>query len=744
MRKTGFILLAIIMASMPMVLGCGGGGGGGGTTSLTLGGIVTDVDDGAVADVTVTMINGTTGVSMGLSTVTAADGSYTLSDVPSGQAFYLNMTATGYVPTNTENHALTASELGADVIIVDSTTANDIVPLVHPTGSVWADVEGTTGFIAVELYKTNGDDADGYFLTPDNRLNKLGFNDGDDNYDGSGIVTHTRSGAGIPMVMGYEEIHTDQLYSFDAQGCTTVYTQDAWVNTGEVTVMVFEDLEDACPGTPRLGITADRDDSTLSFFNAETMESVGTTDAQCGNPFNIVMAADGSEAYVICRNSPGVVSIVSMSTQAVIDTVVLSGDQAYNGAVAPDGYLYVAYDNEYFVSKVLISGGTPAEASTIGIANYGGPVVATPDGNYLYVASHGYDNISKIDVASGTEIDNWVPGYSYIWDMALDTDGRLYLGAYDEYEIPIWNTVNDSLMATPLPTGVDEVANEFVLDGTELFISNGLDYNLDTDGSGLTILDTGLTWDDYDYDQQDDDYYSVSLPFTFNFLGTGYTDAYPGSNGHLDFDSGTAADYDTDVGDITGFAPFMEDIDSGDGYYNFSNRLFSDHAVFSWYTATNDYSDGNPYVCVFEVVLNDDDTARMDYLFCNPDAVNEDDGYTYGVGDGSGTDVVDLRATYGSPFELERRSFLWDPAVSTTTLTEVPFQWEGTGADHLPLINHAHGLALTDDYIFMVMSKDGYWSDSSVNIVEVYNRATMLPAGQITVGYGPRAIAVQP
>lgn len=749
MKKYSLIMAMVLALGVSgfLLVACGGGGGGGGgaSTPLTLAGTVMDVNDVVAEGVKVTVINGDTGVSTGLSTVSAADGSFSIADIPSRQAFYVNMTGIGYVPTNTENHVLTSSELGADIMIVDSTTADDIVPLIHPTGTVWADVEGTTGFIAVELMKTNGDDADGYFLKPDNRLNRLAFNDGSDSYDGSGIVTHSRPGAGIPMVMGYEEVHADKLYSFEAQGCTTVYSQDAWINTGEVTIMMFLDLEDACPGTQKLGITADRDDSTVSFFNAETMESISTTDAQCGNPFNIVMSADGSEAYVICRNSPGVVSIVSMSTQSVIDTLVLSGDSAYDGAIAPDGYLYVGYDSEYFVSKVLVSGGTPAEVSTIGTSNYTGPIAPTPDGNYLYVASHsGGDAISKINLNTDTEVGYWNPGYSYIWDMALDTDGRLYLGSYDNYEIPIWNTVNDSLMATPLPTGVAEVANEFVLDGTDLFISNGIDYNLSTDGSLLTVLDTGTTWDDYDYYYADDDYYTVDLPFTFNFLGTDYTEVYPGSNGNLDFNSTTAGSYDDDVGYITGFAPFMEDLSTDYYLYNFSNKVFSDHAVFGWYTESYDTSDTNTGICVFEVVLFDDDTARMDYYGCQPAAFADDDGYTYGVGDGVGTDVVDLRATEGSPFKLEKRSFLWDPAVSTTSLTEVPYQWEGTGADHYPTVNHAHGLALTDDYIFMVMSKDGYSSDNSVNVVEVFDRETRLPAGMITVGYGPRAIAIQP
>jgi hypothetical protein len=289
-----------------------------------------------------------------------------------------------------------------------------------------------------------------------------------------------------------------------------------------------------------------------------------------------------------------------------------------------------------------------------------------------------------------------------------------------------------------------EVANEFVLEGTKLYVSNGSDYSLGLDGSLLTVLDTGTTWSNYDYYYGDDVYYTVTLPFTFNFLGTGYTEAYPGSNGNLDFNSLTAANYGEDVGNITGFAPFMEDLYTDYYIYNFSHKVLSDRVVFGWYTETYDTSDTNTGVCVFEVVLFDDDTARMDYYSCMPGAFADDDGYTYGVGDGSGTDVVDLRATYGNPFELEKRSFLWDPAISTTSLTEVPFTWDGTGADHFPTVNHAHGLAVTDDYIFMVMSKDGYSSDTSVNLVEVFDKESKLPVTTIEVGYGPRAIAVQP
>ena len=152
--------------------------------------------------------------------------------------------------------------------------------------------------------------------------------------------------------------------------------------------------------------------------------------------------------------------------------------------------------------------------------------------------------------------------------------------------------------------------------------------------------------------------------------------------------------------------------------------------------------DLNPsYVSIFEVVLFADGTARFDYLFSMPDAHLEDDGYSYGVGDGS-VALVDMRDMFGSPYDFERQSFLWDPATPNT-MTEVPFQWEGTGVLHLPVTGHPHGIALTSEYAFIPLSKDYDTGDASTT-VQIYDLETMLPAGTITVGAGPRAIAIQP
>lgn len=491
-----------------------------------------------------------------------------------------------------------------------------------------------------------------------------------------------------------------------------------------------------------LGITVDSNDDTISFFGSSNLKNLGTIDAECSFPFEAVMSDDGLTAFVMCKESPAMVSIVSMDQQAVLATVALSGDDAYDGVVGPDGYLYVAYDSSAFVSKVLVTGATPAEMDTIGISSNGGPILVSNDGNYLYVAAHqGDDNLSKIDIAGATEDDNWTPGYSYIWDMALDPDGRLYLGAYDEYEIPVWDTGTDSMMDTFLPLGVAEVANGLAFTGDKLYISNGLSYNTGYDGGALTVVDTDLTWDEYDYGQDDDSSYEVSLPFAFPFMGSDYNTVTFSSNGVLGLDGYYG--YDNGADTILGFTPNNEDLDSGEGYFNYSHREFADHVVFQWSTTVNDAETDPAGVCVMEAVMFSDGRVRFDYLFCGPEAAQEDDGYEYGVGNGSSA-LVGLRGTYGSPFDLERLSLLWDPSVSTSSMAEVPFTWEGSGALHLPVDNLPHGIAMTDERVFLVCPKDGNYSGNQTNVVEVYDRATMLPDGTATVGYGPRGIAIQP
>jgi hypothetical protein len=237
---TSFCLLAVL-ALVFALTACGGGS----SDDITLSGVVVDTEDGTVANVSVTLMDGATGLSLGVSDVSAGDGSYYLVGLPSGEPFYVNMTATGYVPTNTEIHTITSSQDDAYIMIVDLTTADALVDTIH-TETTWAAVANSTGFIGVDIYDTNGDDAGGYSVTPDTALDEQVYNDGDGTFDGGDSYTNERASGGGPMVLGYDETNVDSLFSFDAQGCGTVYNYEAWIKAGEVTIINFWGVEDAC------------------------------------------------------------------------------------------------------------------------------------------------------------------------------------------------------------------------------------------------------------------------------------------------------------------------------------------------------------------------------------------------------------------------------------------------------------------------------------------------------------------
>jgi hypothetical protein len=234
---------------------------------------------------------------------------------------------------------------------------------------------------------------------------------------------------------------------------------------------------------------------------------------------------------------------------------------------------------------------------------------------------------------------------------------------------------------------------------------------------------------------------TVTLPFTFTFDGSDYTEIYMTTNGVLTFDEEDAGDYEYDADHFNGFSPLPDDLDSSGDLFNISYNLSADgeRAVFQWCTATNSNEYDPMTVTVFEVVLYSDGRARFDYRGSEANAIDEDNGYTYGIGDGTDT-ILDLEAITGvSAFELEKRSFLWDPA-DPDTVTEVAFDWEGTGVTWLPVPGTPHGIASMGDKLVFPLPKDMY-DGSTIDLLGIFDTLTETVT-TVTVGRGPRAVAV--
>ncbi len=138
----------------------------------------------------------------------------------------------------------------------------------------------------------------------------------------------------------------------------------------------------------------------------------------------------------------------------------------------------------------------------------------------------------------------------------------------------------------------------------------------------------------------DDDYETVSLPFTFSFYGEPRTEIKISSNGYLTFGT-DGADYSNDpvptVDDPNDFiAPFWDDLNpSVDGqvyyYYDNDNQRF----IVEWYQVPHYYDEGS---YTFETILYPDGSILFQYKAM--DGVLDE--ATIGIENGDGTDGLQV------------------------------------------------------------------------------------------------------
>jgi len=492
-----------------------------------------------------------------------------------------------------------------------------------------------------------------------------------------------------------------------------------------------------------IGITANYDDSTVTLFDADTMAVTHAAIALSGAaPSAITLSTDNKTAYVSNSGSDDI-SIIDLISGTEMGVIGLSGDAPGRSIIAPDGYLYVTFGNSSFIAKVDIVATTPAEVDTFEPSTVGlsasNAIVATPDGQSLYAAFDGGegDSLVKFDVALGDEVDAF--STDSVGDLEIDSNGILYvLPSYADDTLYRFDTNSDEFADEVELTYSDLEMNDLHLYNGTLFAA----VNAEGDSGGVAEVSATFDPNSYAYDSDDDSDYDVALGFNFNFLGTDYSEVSMNSNGVVSF--GGYVSYGEGLNYITGFTPNNEDLDSRH-IFNYSSRVANDYVVFQWLTNTYDGNENVNAFTSFEVVLYRNGQARFDYLLSGPDAIEEDDGSSYGVGDEE--EMVNLRDTLDSPFSIERKSYLWDPATPNT-MTEVPFAWEGTGIHFNPAIlsgegggGYVSGVGASDDHIFMTTLHN--YNGDDVNAVVVYDRDTMLPLDTpIAVGAEPCAIAI--
>lgn len=480
-------------------------------------------------------------------------------------------------------------------------------------------------------------------------------------------------------------------------------------------------------------------DNTVSIFNAATMQVVSTVALSGTDPAELVLSADQRTAYVINRGSNGI-SVIDIATGLETSVIPLSTTLPSKSVLAQNGFLYVTHEAANVVTKVNVAAAVPIEDSTIMIsADSGGAIVESNDGASLYVGSMTDTEFCKIDIATGVETS--AVQMVSIADMKIHTNGMAFIAPKSGFEIIRYDTTTDMLAPSNVVLSDDELDMEelVIVDGKVFVALNAEDSS--TSG-GVVEFSVDFDSTNYQVDSDDDDSFTVNLPFPFMFQGQTYNDIEMNSNGSVGLGAGNYIEYDEELVDTLGFEINSEDLDSGD-ILHYSTRTFPDHVVCQWQSSCNDEEADVNYIFTAEITLYSNGTARYDYLQSGPSAIMEDDGYEYGVGDGTVAGLVDLRPTLGSPFSLTKTSLLWDP-TNPNTMTMTNFAWEGTGihfhpAVRMPDAGKVGGVSVDGNFIFMSITED--FEGVTQSEVLIYDRTTMLPtATPIGVGMGAGAL----
>lgn len=189
--------------------------------------------------------------------------------------------------------------------------------------------------------------------------------------------------------------NSDQIHQLDAN--TGAVLRSATAGKAPAHLSVTSD--------GKLLVAAAREADQIAIFDTATLED-RTTIPVGRAPFALTTSHDGRTAAV-ANAQAGTVSQIELKTRKVISTLRV-GAMPYGVAYTPnDTAILVTNQQSGTVSK--LSGADPLPALKVG--SYPEGVAISPDGVRAYVANWFSDDVSVVDVASGSEITRIkVPG----------------------------------------------------------------------------------------------------------------------------------------------------------------------------------------------------------------------------------------------------------------------------------------------------------------------------------------------
>jgi YVTN family beta-propeller protein len=188
--------------------------------------------------------------------------------------------------------------------------------------------------------------------------------------------------------------------------------------------------------------------NTISIIDPSTNTVIDTIPGG-GEPFGIVFSPDGARAFV-ADFAMGAISVIDTSSKTIVSTITLPpGSFPSFPAITPDGKsLYVP---TFFSGNVLvISTATNKVTATIPIGLLPGAVVITPDGEHAYVWSG--QNVSVIDTHTNKVVQS-IPvnsaGGPALDAIAITPNGEnVYVAGQGADDIQVISTTSNTVVKT--------------------------------------------------------------------------------------------------------------------------------------------------------------------------------------------------------------------------------------------------------------------------------------------------------
>lgn len=157
-------------------------------------------------------------------------------------------------------------------------------------------------------------------------------------------------------------------------------------------------------------------DGTINIINVETdtIQTIGGF----SNLRVVVISPDGLYAYV--GSDDGNIRVIDTRTNTVLPVVILVNQPSALAITRDGAYIYAASNDD---TVNVISTATYAQVDSIsGDFSNIQDLVATPDGNFIYVTDSGNNNVFVIRISDNTVVDT-ITGFSEPLGISISPDG---------------------------------------------------------------------------------------------------------------------------------------------------------------------------------------------------------------------------------------------------------------------------------------------------------------------------------